>query len=126
MWSQSLTEGKKKNLNYTLKGLLEKAPLGNPDCHLAHIGCADLFSIASFVPSTGHHTQGGLASEISTTELISSHKVLFLVFIHLFYILASTSLLSLPPPNLHHKSTLRLTKILLGLALNGRALAYQV
>lgn len=46
MWSQSLTEEKKplKGLKYTLKGiLLEKAPLGNPDCHLAHIGCADLF-----------------------------------------------------------------------------------
>lgn len=32
-----------KCLNYTLKAiLLEKAPLGNPDCHLVHIGCADL------------------------------------------------------------------------------------
>lgn len=61
MWSQSLTEVKNKTLkglNYTLKGiLLEKAPLGNPDCHLVHMGGADLFPIARFVPSTGHHTR---------------------------------------------------------------------
>lgn len=69
-----------KGLNYTLKAiLLEKAPLGNPDCHFVHIGCADLFSIAHFVLSTEHHTQGlAYATETSTTELISNPKVLFL------------------------------------------------
>lgn len=103
-----------KGLNYTLKAiLLEKAPLGNPDCHFVRIGCADLFSIAHFVLSTEHHTQGlAYATETSTTELISNPKVLLLfIFIHLFYILASASLPSPPPPNLHHKSTLKLTKI---------------
>lgn len=112
-----LLKGKKnlKGLKYTLKGiLLEKAPLGNPVCHLAHIGCADLFSIALFVPSTGHHTQGLVyATEIFTTELVSSPRVLFLViFIHLFILHPGLSLTPVSPtPNLHHKSTLKLTKI---------------